>query len=269
MRKNLFIRIVVACFVALLAAGCGNGSVTDLRTAEASAEPTQRSGSVVVVTSPPLDADGCPTGTFEGVYERHQMRTYYECSWWMVDEFMHATYRDVPTPTHFIIDFDDTHEQPCVDQNGSNVADDLSYFYCGLDRTIYVGARAMWNDYVGGPGDIGHLASLAHETGHHIQEVAGVRAETQQEGIAKENQADCVMGAWMAYANVQGWLEWEDDLQDAQVLIESVADTSSPQHQTHGNLEQRAASFNLGFSGGIAACNSVLKPIWRPAPDGQ
>ncbi len=211
-------------------------------------------------SKPDLGPDGCPSGTFEDVFSKDQMRQYYTCSYGIVDNYLAATFTDVPSPLYYFIDFDDKVESEC---KGGPVTDS-SFQYCPAERTVYIGAKEMWDGYSGPRGDMDMTASLFHEVGHHIQAVANAYAQTQEEQIAKEVQADCVMGDGVRYMNGVGALEYEDDIGDTQSLIEFLADTKSDSEQTHGRVEDRARAFNAGFTDGIAACNQFFKEIWRP-----
>jgi predicted metalloprotease len=210
---------------------------------------------------PGLGPDGCPIGTFEGVYQHHQMREYYACSVRLIESFFYATYGAAWTPPadYVYVAYGDTYPHACRGDD----ADDTSYFYCPSDQTVYIGAQAMWDDYNSNMGDGAHFGSLAHEVGHHLQYLFVPFDDDEQltEIIAAENQADCVMGAWVRYAHERGWLEWDDDIANFQALIAFLADTRPDGVRDHGNLEERTNSFNAGHEQGIDACNAIHQPI--------
>jgi hypothetical protein len=223
--------------------------------------------SVSTPVVPLLDARGCATGAYEGVYtEQNQMKQYFACTIPRLDEFISWTGQGVKPPTYFYVTYGDVVVQGCVNSQGSDEAGDESYFYCPADGTVYVGAAAMWSEYNDKMGDMALPVSVAHEIGHHFQAAAGVTSHTNSESIDMENQADCVAGAWAAHAKEQGWLEWDDDLADLQALIGSMADVER-RDRDHGLFSERASSFNLGFRKGIFACNSIYEPIFvEPSP---
>jgi predicted metalloprotease len=100
--------------------------------------------------------------------------------------------------------------------------------------------------------------ALAHEWGHHLQYMLGVRyGGTQAGAIAYENQADCVSGAWAQYADEQGWLETDDDIGDVETLMQLIGSRES-RARDHGTSAERAEAFNLSYEGGIAACNAYF-----------
>ena len=72
--------------------------------------------------------------------------------------------------------------------------------------------------------------------------------------VRLENQADCVAGAWLKYADEQGWLEQEDvgSIVTYVKLIASAETTS----RDHGDLKERASALRKGLRRGLTSCNS-------------
>jgi predicted metalloprotease len=258
-------RLIALLAAASAVAGFG---VTNVAFAEPGALTTAFTTQEAPTTSVPASPfTECPSGSFEGYFKSiEQMRQYYICSIPIVESFFYATYGPEwqPPDAYNIILDDDTLGHNCAGEDAS----DMAYFYCSGDQQVYIGAQAMWIDYTSEMEDIAHFGSLAHEVGHHLQYlyIPYNPNETQAEGIAAENQADCVMGAAVRYWHDRGWLEWEDDKLNLQELIEYLASRLAIDDptRTHGTLEERANSFNTGHEFGIESCNGIpnAKPIF-------
>jgi Putative neutral zinc metallopeptidase len=133
-----------------------------------------------------------------------------------------------------------------------------------------MGQAMMWHLY-SQDGDIAPAVGLAHEWGHNVQAQTGVPApETNEESVNYENQADCIAGAWLRYADqpAQHWLESED-APNVGLLIEDIASAENDPNRNHGDLQERAASMLRGIQGGLMACNDfypntpIYVPWWR------
>jgi predicted metalloprotease len=138
-------------------------------------------------------------------------------------------------------------------------------FYCPADQNLYVdlGFYSELRDRFGAPGDFAQAYVLAHEVGHHVQNVLGTLRETQGQGnemsVRTELQADCFAGIWAHHTNQRGLLE-EGDVQEALNAAAAVGDDAIqqrtqgyvvPESFNHGSSEQRAEWFNRGFRDGI------------------
>jgi predicted metalloprotease len=144
-------------------------------------------------------------------------------------------------------------------------------FYCPADQNLYVdlGFYSELRDRFGAPGDFAQAYVLAHEVGHHVQNVLGTLRQTQGQGnemsVRTELQADCYAGIWAHHTNQRGLLE-EGDVQEALNAAAAVGDDAIqrrtqgyvvPESFNHGSSEQRAEWFNRGFSDGIIeACDT-------------
>lgn len=156
-----------------------------------------------------------------------------------------------------------TGQEPCTKAGGGLATyTDRSYEYCPVDRAVYVGEQSMWA-YYSTQGDAAPIVGLAHEWGHHLQELAGIRtrsASRSADTLAQEIQADCVAGAWAGWARTNQVLNESDDLADIAALMKAVADYG-PERQ-HGDLTERVQAFDNGLANGIVACNAYVD--WTP-----
>ena len=145
-------------------------------------------------------------------------------------------------------------------------------FYCPSDKRIYIDP-AFFNELsrrFGAPGDFAQAYVIAHEVGHHIQELEGTLDKAQaaqaragtaggnQIQVGVELQADCYAGVW---ANRSGALE-QGDIEEGMRAAEAIGDDMltkgqvSPDNFTHGTSAQRMEALRNGLSSGNpASCN--------------
>ncbi|HET8780336.1 MAG TPA: neutral zinc metallopeptidase [Agromyces sp.] len=151
-------------------------------------------------------------------------------------------------------------------------------FYCPADGQVYLDLSFFreLRDRFGAPGDFAQAYVIAHEYGHHVQNLLGINAEVQriaqQEpdrandmSVRLELQADCLAGVWGHTALQQGELS-EGDLEEALAAAESIGDDRiqeattgriDRESWTHGSSDQRATWFRVGFdSGDPARCDT-------------
>jgi predicted metalloprotease len=152
-------------------------------------------------------------------------------------------------------------------------------FYCPGDKKVYIDLdfyRQLEREF-GAKGDFAQAYVLAHEVGHHVQNIIGVLPEfnRMRQGMGKlevnkmsvrvELQADCFAGIWGHYVERQGWLE-RGDLEEALVAANQIGDDAIqrrtqgyvvPDAFNHGTSEQRRRWFSRGFeSGRIESCDT-------------
>ena len=143
-------------------------------------------------------------------------------------------------------------------------------FYCPLDNLVYLDLDFMQQleqMLVGGTSDLAEQYIVAHEYGHHVQNVLGINAQVQQAqqqdpqnannySIGLELQADCFAGAWVGDIKSRGMLDDDAEIQEALTAAESVGDDRIQQKTqggidrsswTHGSAEQRRQWFERGF----------------------
>ncbi len=146
-------------------------------------------------------------------------------------------------------------------------------FYCPADHKVYLDVSFFTTlaQRFGAPGDFAQAYVIAHEVGHHVQNLLGIEPEMrrqQQEDPSSANelsvrlelQADCLSGVW-AYSTYQrGILEpgdVEEGLQAAAAVGDDRLGARSPESWTHGSAELRTKWFQRGFEGGdVNGCDT-------------
>ena len=152
-------------------------------------------------------------------------------------------------------------------------------FYCPLDRRVYLDLeffRALAVSFQA-PGDFAQAYVIAHELGHHVQNITGILVQVQgamaeqrdqanELSIALELQADCLAGVWGHSTYERGMLE-RGDLDEGLRAAAAVGDDRiqasttgriNPETWTHGSSEQRRTWFVRGFeSGDPSACDTL------------
>ncbi len=145
-------------------------------------------------------------------------------------------------------------------------------FYCPADNYVYfdLDFLAQLQSDFGAEGDLAAQYIVAHEYGHHIQNVLGINAEMhrlqQQDprnanaySVALELQADCFAGAWANNANARDQFDSASEIEEALGAAAAVGDDAiqqqtqgrvDPESWTHGSSEQRVRWFNVGFATG-------------------
>ena len=152
-------------------------------------------------------------------------------------------------------------------------------FYCPGDSQVYIDLsfyKELEHKF-GAGGDFAQAYVLAHEVGHHIQNIMGIlpqfnkmrrtmgKIEVNKMSVKVELQADCFAGVWGHYVNKEGWLE-AGDLEEALVAATQIGDDAIqkrtqgyvvPESFNHGTSEQRRFWFRRGFeSGRIESCDT-------------
>jgi predicted metalloprotease len=138
-------------------------------------------------------------------------------------------------------------------------------FYCALDRRVYVDAgffRQLAVEFRA-PGDFAQAYVIAHEVGHHVQNVTGVLPQVQQAmaervgppdelSIRMELQADCLAGVWGNAVYRAGELQ-PGDIEEAVGTALAVGDFEFGSAGHHGTPEERREAWLLGFDNGRPA----------------
>lgn len=144
-----------------------------------------------------------------------------------------------------------------------NATSDVGPFYCQRDRRLYIDPSfyRLMERRLRAPGDFAQAYVIAHEVGHHVQNLIGssrlkTRGETSnQSSVRVELQADCLAGVWGHTARAS--LQITDaDLGEALTAAHAIGDDtlghSDERKFTHGSSEQRKRWFRRGFDSGDA-----------------
>jgi predicted metalloprotease len=136
-------------------------------------------------------------------------------------------------------------------------------FYCPADRKLYVDPTFydVMEKRLHAPGDFAQAYVIAHEVGHHVQNLIGssniaVRGESEnQVSVRVELQADCFAGVWGHSAQTTLAIN-DEDLKEALNAAHQIGDDtlghSDASKFTHGSSEQRVRWFQRGFTSGDA-----------------
>lgn len=152
-------------------------------------------------------------------------------------------------------------------------------FYCPADRKVYIdlGFYRALKQKLGAPGDFAQAYVIAHELGHHVQNLLGTDAQMRdkQRGMSKtqqndlsvrlELQADCYAGVWANSTSERKLLE-EGDVEEAMNAAAAVGDDRleksagaevNPERWTHGSSAMRVRWFKRGMaSGKVSDCDT-------------
>ena len=153
-------------------------------------------------------------------------------------------------------------------------------FYCPGDQKVYIDL-AFYDELTGqfqAPGDFAQAYVLAHEVGHHVQNVLGTLGKVQQAQqrmgeeernqlqVRVELQADCYAGIWAHHADKSRGILEPGDIEEGLKAASAVGDDTIqrrmqghvvPESFTHGSAEQRMDWFTRGYKGGeLASCDT-------------
>jgi hypothetical protein len=146
-------------------------------------------------------------------------------------------------------------------------------FYCPVDAEVYIDLDFFreLSDRFGAPGDFAQAYVIAHEMGHHVQNLVGIsdevrqrqqaagsQAEANQWSVRLELQADCLAGVWAHSVYARGDLE-PGDIEEGLAAAQAVGDdriqeqagmSVNPETWTHGSAAERQQWFDRGFDSG-------------------
>jgi predicted metalloprotease len=154
-------------------------------------------------------------------------------------------------------------------------------FYCPRDKQVYLDTsffREMQRN-LGGGGEFAYAYVIAHEVGHHIenllgilprvqqaQQAAGSKAEANNLSVRVELMADCLAGVWAFHANQRAKILEPGDVERAIRTAQAIGDDKLqqaaggrvvPDSFTHGSAAQRAEWLNRGLkTGRVDSCNT-------------
>lgn len=168
-----------------------------------------------------------------------------------------------------------------ADQTGCGTGQSaMGPFYCPADQKVYLDLSFFkeLSGRFGAPGRFAEAYVIAHEVGHHVQNLLGTsdkveaarrgadRRESNQLSVRLELQADCYAGVWANRANRQRTFLEPGDVEQGLKAASSVGDDTLqrqtqgrvvPDAFTHGTSAQRTHWFTAGFqSGDIRACDT-------------
>ena len=154
-------------------------------------------------------------------------------------------------------------------------------FYCPLDKKVYLdtGFFQEMSQKFGVKGDFAYAYVIAHEVGHHVQDVLGIlskvqgrqqaadsKTEANQLSVRVELMADCLAGVWAKNSNDRWNAMDQSDIQEALKAASAIGDDklqeksrgyAVPDSFTHGSSEQRMRWFMTGYkSGQTKACDT-------------
>ncbi len=153
-------------------------------------------------------------------------------------------------------------------------------FYCSGDKKVYIDLTFYRDlrDRFKAPGDFAQAYVIAHEIGHHVQNILGIspkvhamrrqvsEAEGNQLSVMLELQADCLAGVWAYHADKARNIVEQGDVQEALDAATAIGDDRlqqqsrgyvTPDSFTHGTSAQRVRWFTTGIrSGQVNQCNT-------------
>ncbi|WP_419818313.1 KPN_02809 family neutral zinc metallopeptidase [Glaciibacter flavus] len=164
-----------------------------------------------------------------------------------------------------------------------NATSAVGPFYCPPDERIYLDTAfydELRDRFGSSGGPLAQMYVVAHEWGHHIQNLAGTLSKSQDgdtgptsASVRTELQADCFAGAWVANASTAKDASGvpllqpvtKDQIADALSAAAAVGDDRiqqsagqgvNPESWTHGSSASRQKWFEAGFNGGPTACDT-------------
>jgi predicted metalloprotease len=157
-------------------------------------------------------------------------------------------------------------------------------FYCPEDRKVYLDMNffQQLSDKFGAPGEFAEAYVVAHEVGHHVQNLLGIlpkvnqmrqqmsEADSNKMSVRVELQADCLAGIFGKFEQQRGYIK-PDDIADALNAAQQIGDDTLqkksqgyvvPESFNHGTSAQRMRWFKQGFdSGKLTSCDTFTNPI--------
>lgn len=152
-------------------------------------------------------------------------------------------------------------------------------FYCPADQKVYIdlGFYETLRTRLGAPGDFAQAYVIAHEVGHHVQNLLGITAKMDEMrgrvspaqynamSVRLELQADCFAGLWAHHAQNARQILEQGDVEEAMNAAAKIGDDALqggggavvPESFTHGTSAQRQRWFATGLkTGAVKACDT-------------
>ncbi|HSI44561.1 MAG TPA: neutral zinc metallopeptidase [Methylophilus sp.] len=159
-------------------------------------------------------------------------------------------------------------------------------FYCPADQKVYIDLSFYkeLQERFKAPGDFAQAYVIAHEVGHHVQNLLGTSQKVQQArqqagseadanaySVKLELQADCYAGVWAHHADEKFRILETGDIEEALRAATAIGDDTLqkqargyavPDSFTHGSAEQRVHWFKAGLqSGSVNDCNTFKNAV--------
>jgi hypothetical protein len=203
-------------------------------------------------------------------------------------EFVSVVLADTEDTWHSLFrDMGKTYEEPKLVLFSGSVESACGFasaavgpFYCPADQKVYIDL-SFYSDLknrFGAPGDFAQAYVIAHEVGHHVQNLLGIaekvhslrsqmsEAQANKLSVMMELQADCFSGVWAHHADKARKILDQGDVEEALNAASAIGDDRlqrqsrgyvTPDSFTHGSSAQRMRWFNLGLkTGSIGQCNT-------------
>jgi uncharacterized protein len=252
--------LVVLVLVMLLGGGSGDlGSLVDQSVGGGAVEPEST-----------LLAQECQTGADANERDDCRIVGYVSSvqAWW-TEAFEDAGQRYVPARTRFF--------SGAVNTACGTAGSEVGPFYCPADQYIYIDLGffdVLKSRYGATGGPMAQAYIIAHEYGHHVQNLLGIlggasgAAGATSQAVRTELQADCFAGVWAGNAVETGYLQPITDAQIADALNAAAAvgddriqaefqGRVTPESWTHGSSAQRQEWFLTGYrTGDPNACDT-------------
>ena len=217
-------------------------------------QPVDRTGAAAAEPSCSSDLEQIVCGATDDVQ-----------NYWQTN--MPALFGGAYTPTKTVLFTD------AVDTGCGQATSQTGPFYCPVDHLVYIDLgfmQALEQQLIGKPTDLAEKYIIAHEYGHHIQNLLGINTQVQQAqqndpgranqySVAMELQADCYAGMWVGDVASRGLLDSADEINEALDAAAGVGDDRIQQKMqgridkeawTHGSAEQRQTWFTRGYNSG-------------------
>jgi uncharacterized protein len=223
-------------------------------------DPLGLMGGGEVIQQPPAQTGPSGTPTDEAGQQISRVLGDTEQTWKQIFAQQNRSYRE---PT--LVLFSDAVNSAC----GFNSAA-VGPFYCPGDHKLYIDL-SFFNELerrFGAPGDFAQAYVVAHEVGHHVQNLLGVferargmaqsRGDANQISIRQELMADCFAGVWGHYAAARGLLD-AGDVEEGLTAAAAIGDDRiqkrtqgqvTPELWTHGSSAERVRWFRQGLESG-------------------